>query len=126
MRNRNHHISRHAALRMAQRNVSPDDASLVIRYGTVEYRTGAEFYFLAEHDIPLGRERDLERLVGTTVLVERGRIRTVYRNRRALHSIRCKPKRRLPTKLTITQESTLQIDSVAPPDGRGNQVLNGV
>jgi hypothetical protein len=86
-------ISEHAALRMAQRNVTPDDAALVVRYGTVEHRTGVEFYFLARRDIRPGSERRLERLVGTTIVVWRGSIQTVYRNRRALASIRRKSKR---------------------------------
>lgn len=86
-------LSDHAALRMAQRNVSPEDAALVICYGTVQYRTGVEFYFLCQRDIPLGRELELERLVGTTVVVRRGRIQTVYKNRRALTSIKRKSKR---------------------------------
>ena len=87
-------ITDHAALRMAQRNVSLDDAVQVVHYGTVRHRAGVEFYFLAQRDISAGRERELERLVGTTVVVRRGRIRTVYRNRHALQSIKRKPKRR--------------------------------
>lgn len=86
-------ITEHAALRMAQRNVCLDDAALVVCYGTVQYRTGVEFYFLSQPDIPPGRERELERLVGTTVVVRRGRIQTVYKNRRALTSIKRKSKR---------------------------------
>ncbi len=86
-------IDEHAALRMAQRNVTNDDALQVIGYGTIKYRTGVEFYFLAQRDIPPGRERELERLVGTTVVVKRGRIRTVYKNRRALPAIKRKSKR---------------------------------
>ena len=89
-------VTTHAARRMAQRNVSLDDALLVICYGTVEHRTGVEFYFLAQRDIPTGRERQLERLVGTTVVVRSGRIETVYRNRRALPSIRRKSKLQRP------------------------------
>jgi hypothetical protein len=91
---------------MAQRNVTLDDAALVIRYGTVEYRTGAEFYFLAERDIPQGRERDLERLVGATVVIEHGRISTVYRNRHALTSIRRKSKHRSPARLPVDPENS--------------------
>jgi hypothetical protein len=87
-------LTRHAALRMAQRNVSLDDAGLVITFGTVEYRTRVEFCFLAQRDIPPGRERSLERLVGTTVVVRDGRVETVYRNRKALPNIKRKPKRR--------------------------------
>ena len=89
-----YHLSPHAARRMAQRNVSLTAAALVIRYGTVEYRTGVEFYFLAQRDVPPGRERELEKLIGTTVVVRYGRVETVYRNRKALPNIKRKPKRR--------------------------------
>lgn len=89
-----YHLSPHAARRMAQRNVSLDAAELVITFGTVVYRTGVEFYFLAQRDIPPGRERSLETLVGTTVVVRDGRVETVYRNRKALPSIKRKPKHR--------------------------------
>lgn len=92
-------LTSHAARRMAQRNVSLADAALVILYGAVEHRTGVEFYFLGHRNIPPGRERELEGLVGTTVVVRRGRIRTVYRNRRALSSIRRKSKRPRPARL---------------------------
>lgn len=84
-------ITRHAALRMAQRNVSLNDAGLVIAFGTVKYRTGVEFYFLAQRNIPPGSERLLERLVGTTVVVRGGRVETVYKNRNALFNIKRKP-----------------------------------
>src|SRR5262245_9471818 len=86
-------ITPHAALRMAQRNVSLDDAALVIAFGTLEHRTGVEFYFLAAADIPNGQARELDRLIGTTVVIRQGRIETVYRNRRAHASIRRKSKR---------------------------------
>jgi hypothetical protein len=89
------HVSRHAASRMAQRNIQPSDLSLVLRFGRVEYRAGAEFYFLGRRDIPDGMELTLERLIGATVVVTHGQIATVYRNRRALRAIRRKPKRPL-------------------------------
>ena len=88
-------LTRHAALRMAQRNVSLADAGLVIAYGTVEYRTGVEFYFIAQRNIPPGSERSLERLVGTTAVVRAGRVETVYRYRKALFNIKGKPRHRL-------------------------------
>lgn len=86
-------ISHHAARRMAQRNLDLGDLAIVFTFGRREHRTGATFYFLAERDIPAGLERRLERLVGTTIVVEENVITTVYRNRRALRKIRRKPKR---------------------------------
>jgi len=92
---RNHyHISHHASQRMAQRNLSPGDVELVLRYGRVEYRTGAAFYFLARRDIPEGLERQLERLIGTTLVTDGEELLTVYRNRKALRMIRHKRKQR--------------------------------
>ena len=85
-------ISRHAAQRMAQRNIDAGDLAVVLRFGHVEHRAGAKFYFLAERDLPVGTERQLSRLVGTTVVVEHDSISTVYRNRRALAKIKRKPK----------------------------------
>jgi hypothetical protein len=85
-------ISPHAALRMAQRNLGDGDLALVLRLGHEEHRAGATFYFLGARDVPAGMEKVLERLVGTTVVVEGARVSTVYRNRRALARIRRKSK----------------------------------
>jgi len=89
-----YHISSHAAQRMAQRNLNSGDVSLIMRYGSIEYRAGAKFYFLRQRDIPQGMERQLERLVGSTLVTDGDEVLTVYRNRRALHAIRCKRKLR--------------------------------
>lgn len=86
-------ISEHAELRMAQRNLDTDEVATVMRWGRCEHRAGAEFYFLGWRDMPKGMERALVRLVGATVVVEHGRVSTVYRNKRALSNIRRKPKR---------------------------------
>lgn len=85
-------LSAHAELRMAQRNVALDDVAAVMRFGRCEHRTGAEFYFFGRRDMPKGMERALNHLVGTTVVVEQGRVSTVYRNKKALSSIKRKPK----------------------------------
>jgi hypothetical protein len=88
----NFYINEHAAQRMAQRNINAADIAAVLRFGRVLYRTGAEFYFLAERDLPEGLEAELDHLIGTTVIVENGRVATVYRNREALKRIRRKLK----------------------------------
>ena len=85
-------ISRHAARRMAQRNLSVGDVALVLRLGRKEYRTGAEFFFLGARDVPEGQERVLVRLVGTTIVAVDGCILTVYRNERAWAQIKRKLK----------------------------------
>lgn len=88
-------ISKHAARRMAQRNLSVGDVALVLRLGRKEHRTGAEFFFLGERDVPPGLEGVLERLVGTTVVAVGKCILTVYRNKGALSKIKRKLKWRL-------------------------------
>jgi hypothetical protein len=87
-------ISRHAARRMAQRNLDVGDVAVVLRFGRREHCAGAEFFFLGERDVPAGSEKMLARLVGTVVVVVNDRIiATVYRNRNAISKIKHKPKR---------------------------------
>jgi len=90
-------ITRHALKRMAQRNLSLSDIALVLRLGRKECRTGVGFFFFGERDVPRGRELDLRRLTGTTVVAADGYILTVYRNERAISRIKRKPKWRWST-----------------------------
>ena len=92
MRISKYRISRHAARRMAQRNLSVGDLALVLRFGRKEHRTGVKFFFMGERDVPPGQERELERLVGTTVVAADKCILTVYRNEKALARIKRKLK----------------------------------
>ena len=86
-------LSKHAALRMAQRNLEVDDVSTVLRFGRREHSAGAEFFFLGERDLPIGSERKLARLIGSVVVVIKEKIiATVYRNRQAISKIKRKPK----------------------------------
>lgn len=91
--------SLHASRRAARRNIVPDAVDYVLLHGQLTHRTGIRFFFLRRRDIPPADRRQgwCARLVGTVVLVApEGDIITVYRNRRALPSIRRKPKYRLP------------------------------
>jgi hypothetical protein len=86
-------VSKHAARRMAQRNLSVQDVELALRVGHKEHRTGAQFFFLDRRDFLRGTEKELARLVGTVVVVEADAvIATVYRNHQALGKIRRKSK----------------------------------
>jgi hypothetical protein len=86
-------VSKHAARRMAQRNLSAHDVELALRLGHQEYRTGAQFFFLGRRDFPREAEKELARLTGTVVVVEADAvIATVYRNHRALAKIKRKSK----------------------------------
>lgn len=87
-------ISKHAAQRMAQRNLDVGDVALVLNFGRREHCAGAKFFFLGERDLPIGDERRLARLVGSVVVVIKEKIiATVYRNREAISKIKRKPKR---------------------------------
>jgi len=93
MKNIQSRVTGHAAQRMTQRNLEIWDIELVMGLGKELYRSGVTFYFLGKRQVPIGEERALEPLVGTTVVVGDGRVKTVYRNRRALRKIRRKSKR---------------------------------
>ena len=87
-------LSDHALTRMAQRNLSAEDIEYVIQFGCPVRSGGALHYFLRHEDIPQADRKSVQRLEGTTVLMDRGEqyIITVYRNRRGLKEIRQKVK----------------------------------
>lgn len=91
-------FTRHALLRMGQRNLSEMETSYVLQYGRLYHRTGICFYFLAARDIPPADRKTgwVQRLVGTTILVsqEGAAVITLYKNQKALREIRKKSKRR--------------------------------
>jgi hypothetical protein len=92
-------LTLHARKRGRQRNLSEQELKYVIRYGRKLWRTGICFHFLAAKDIPAADRRSqwANRLVGTSVLVsqETRSVITVYRNPKALASIKKKSKRRV-------------------------------
>ncbi len=89
-------ISDHAARRMAQRNVGVLDLGVALQFGRVVYAAGAEFHFLGRRDLPKGREREFERLVGLTAVVSEDTVITVYRNRNGFGKTRRKSKHFVP------------------------------
>ena len=97
------HFSEHAKLRLSQRNLTPDEVDLVLRFGRVTYRTGAKFYFLGKRDLPLGLEDNLSRLVGTTVIVAEDEVVTAYRDQHALSKIKRKSKHYIRRQPFLTQ-----------------------
>lgn len=92
-------VSRHALRRLAQRNLSLDDAAYVVAHGRIFHTGHARFVHLGLRDIPREDRRvDLIRRLEGTVLVfdsEHGDcLTTAYRNReRGMRDIRRKPKR---------------------------------
>jgi hypothetical protein len=86
------HVSKHARLRMAQRNLTPAEMETILEFGRCEYRTGAKYFFLGIRDLPQAKTRELARLVGTTVITICGEILTVYRDHHAIAKIKRKSK----------------------------------
>ncbi|MDQ3045403.1 MAG: DUF4258 domain-containing protein [Chloroflexota bacterium] len=80
-------MSEHAVQRLAQRNLSADDASYVFRHGRAYHTGNALFIYLGWRDIPTEHRRmdQLRRLEGTILVLdpESGHhLTTAYRNRR--------------------------------------------
>ena len=86
------YVDRNTVRRMAQRNLSPEDVLAVLRFGRTLYKVGATVCFLGWRDLPLGFERQLERLVDTSVVTIGNRIITVYRNPKVIAEIKRKSK----------------------------------
>lgn len=91
-------ITLHARRRLAQRNLSLEDAAYVIAHGTVTHSGHARFVHLGYRDIPYEDRRidAIRRLEGTVLVFDSesgGCLTTAYRNRvRGLKDIRRKPK----------------------------------
>ncbi len=103
-------LTLHARQRLAQRNLKLSELELVTQFGRVAHAAGATFYFLAARDIPPGREKQLERLIGVTLVLVDGCLVTAYRNRRAWSAIKHKCKWR-----AVAGGASLQAQP-APPD----------
>jgi|GEM_PF-754297 hypothetical protein len=87
----------HARRRARQRNLDTRIVRYVLDYGRIIHRTGILFYFLGARDIPYDDRRNswATRLVGTVLVVAQdGAVITLYRNPRALQTIRRKMKYR--------------------------------
>jgi hypothetical protein len=94
-----YNLSGHAAIRMAQRNVSHRDLTYVLEYGVRVYRTGITFHILRKRDIPYSdrNKPEITRLEGTVILTGFSQsgimeIITMYRNKSAYKVLRCKAK----------------------------------
>lgn len=88
-------LSHHARHRGAQSNLCDDDLDLVRRYGVLQHRTGACFYFVRKREVERYRSTEprLAKLHDIVMIVSRdGTVITVYRNRHAQRDIRRKSK----------------------------------
>lgn len=97
----------HAHEQMTRRRIRAAEIELALRLGLESHAAGAIFYVLRLCDIPRDMLRDpsVRRAEGTTVVVEGGRITTVYRNRDVRH-LRRKPKRSARPRLRSRVRST--------------------
>jgi hypothetical protein len=86
-------MSAHAWKRLSQRNLTLSDLLIAIDRGQRIHRAHACFYFLGSRNLPANAEPELQRLVGTTVVVENNEIVTAYRNKHAASKIKRKGKR---------------------------------
>jgi len=92
--------SNHALVRLAHRNLNPDEIDYVIQYGQCFHQAGALIYYLRKRDLPAWDRLDDHwlRLAGTAVILTKDgrRVITTWRNpQRGLKHIKCKPKYRL-------------------------------
>ena len=90
------HLTAHAKLRLAQRNLSIDEINYVLLYGQAWHKAGAVINYLRRKDIPKADRADQrrKRLIGTTVVMVESKptVLTAYRNPRSgLRRIKRKP-----------------------------------
>jgi hypothetical protein len=84
---RNNHmdlkLSNHAQARAAQRCLAPADILYILQHGRRYHAADAIFYFLVGRDIPNQDRWQMDRLVGTAIIMdkERSTIITMWRNR---------------------------------------------
>lgn len=76
-------LSYHAQTRAAQRSLSVQDVEYILRYARRYHAADAIFYFLVGRDIPKSDRHQMNRLVGTAIIVDKTRstIITMWRNR---------------------------------------------
>lgn len=88
MRDQRLHITAHAFKRLCQRNLTVTDLLIAVEFGREIHPSNTRYFFLGLRSLPQGTERDLSRLVGTTVVVEGNEIVTAYRSRTAISKIK--------------------------------------
>ena len=92
-------LTKHAILRMAQRNISLVDLEYILEHGERLHKTGVTIYILRKRDILQSdrKKSEITRLEGTIVLTgfsqgENLEVITMYRNKSAFRALRCKEK----------------------------------
>ena len=91
-------LSNHASVRCLERGITSNDIRTILALVKPIYRTGIQFYYCREKDIPsdLRNEENFSKLIGWTVLVGNEAIITIYKNlsKKALRNIKKKSKRK--------------------------------
>lgn len=85
-----YHVSAHCWRRLAQRNITLSDLIKAIQIGRKIHRAHATFFWVGLRDIQ--NQRELERMVGTTIVIAGSEIVTAYRAKNAISKIKRKPK----------------------------------
>lgn len=87
---RHEQLTTHALEQMERRRIDLRQVELALCWGLELHRAGAVFFVLRRRDIPheLRTDPAIRRAEGTTVVLEDGRISTVYRNTNIKHLLR--------------------------------------
>ena len=89
-------MSKHAQRRAVQRNLNTRDIEYILIHGSLEYKTGIDFYILRKCDIPHDDQRIswIARLMGAAILLRYrdNKVITVVRNQAYLREVQRKPK----------------------------------
>ena len=78
---RKYKVSDEAARALARNKLTVGDVVLVLRFGQKGRVGEGERFFLGADCVPQGCERKLKRLLGTTVVIEDGEIKSIQRRR---------------------------------------------
>ena len=92
------YLSNHASVRCSERGITYYDIQTILTLVKPIHRTGIQFYYCREKDIPYDfrNEENFRKLIGWTVLIGNNTIITTYRNlsKKALKDIKKKSKRK--------------------------------
>jgi len=86
-----YHISAHCWNRLAKRNISLSEMVKAMEIGRKLHRAHATFFWVGIRETR--GQRDLEHLVGVTVVTAHSEIVTVYRAKNAIAKLKRKPKK---------------------------------
>ena len=90
------YLSNHASVRSLERGIRYNDIQTILALVKPIHRTGIQFYYCREKDIPYDfrNEENFRKLIGWTVLVSNNAIITAYKNlsKKVLRNIKKKSK----------------------------------